>query len=135
MIYRAPAFNANIKMYFRQNIGETAVLYKRSIWPKYSIFKKYRYIQDLSNFAYILWENVLLSKHILNNPSQYWIWIDMICVVSTALSHDKKIALDSKYSQDCKEFEYRLKYFRRDHNFLVAFLGASSILISKRKFF
>ena len=69
-------------------------------------------------------ESVLLSKHFLNNPSQYWIWIDMICVVSTALSHDKKIALNSKYSQDCKEFEYRLKYFRLNLNFLVAFLDA-----------
>ena len=69
-------------------------------------------------------ESVLLSKHFLNNPSQYWIWIDMICVVSTALSHDKKIALNSEYSQDCKEFEYRLKYFRLNLNFLVAFLDA-----------
>ena len=80
-------------------------------------------------------ESVLLSKHFLNNPSQYWIWIDMICVVSTALSHDKKIALNSKYSQDCKEFEYRLKYFRLNLNFLVAFLDAFSIPISNRKFF
>ena len=59
----------------------------------------------------------------------------MICVVSTALSHDKKIALNSKYSQDCKEFEYRLKYFRLNLNFLVAFLDAFSIPISNRKFF